>query len=118
MMPGRRSVILLAVIFISVVALPACASQPSAGPAAGSPERAPGVFERVMEFFSGFSPTETSDEDTVESGQEGVFSGNPYVYIAAFWTEIVKAPKERPFLERIMAFLEAVRVNRKPGRLT
>lgn len=46
------------------------------------------------------------------SGEEEVFSRNPFVYVAAFWIEIVNAPKERSFFERIMSFLEAVRVRR------
>ncbi len=69
--------------------------------------QAAGALERVLEFFSRLL---SEAEKGQGPGGGAVFSTNPYVYIAAFWKEIVNAPRERTFLERVMAFLEAVRV--------
>ena len=70
--------------------------------------QAAGAFERVLEFFSRL--LSEAGEGQGPDGGGAVFSKNPYVYIAAFWKEIVNAPRERTFIERVMAFLEAVRV--------
>ena len=68
------------------------------------------AFERVLEYFSRFLTDTGEEPDTWGGG--AVFSKNPYIYIAAFWKEIVNAPRERTFVERIMAFLDAVRVRK------
>jgi len=70
--------------------------------------QAAGALERVLEFFSRL--LSEAEKGQGPDGGGAVFSKNPYVYIAAFWKEIVNAPRERTFLERVMAFLEAVRV--------
>ena len=68
------------------------------------------AFERVLEYFSRFLTGTEEGPDTRGGG--AVFSKNPYIYIAAFWKEILNAPRERTFVERIMAFLDAVRVRK------
>lgn len=66
------------------------------------------AFERIMEFFSRL--LSEAGEGQSPDGGGAVFSKNPYVYIGAFWREIVSGPRERTFIERVMAFLDAVRV--------
>ncbi|HOI81392.1 MAG: hypothetical protein WCS47_02105 [Thermovirgaceae bacterium] len=73
-------------------------------------EEAIGGFGRFMEFARGLFRSAEEDGASEGSGSEKAFSTNPFVYIAAFWTEIVNAPEERSFWERIIAFLEAVKV--------
>jgi hypothetical protein len=71
-----------------------------------------GAFEKVLEYFSRFL---TGSEEAPDArGDRTVFSKNAYTYIAAFWKEIVNAPRERTFVERIKAFLDAVRVKKHP----
>ena len=111
-MSARQSVmIFLTVMFLAVV--PGRAN--TASGAVGTPRSAEagGVFTWFMEFARGIFTTQTPAGTTEEDDCDGVFSKNPYVYVAAFWTEIINAPKEASFIERIMAFLEAVRVKRK-----
>ncbi len=81
---------------------------PSGSWRGGASLQAAGAFERVLEFFSRL--LSEAEKGQGPDGGGAVFSKNPYVYIAAFWKEIVNAPRERTFLERVMAFLEAVRV--------
>jgi len=74
----------------------------------GASLQAAGALERVLEFFGRL--LSEAEKGQGPDGGGAVFSKNPYVYIAAFWKEIVNAPRERTFLERVMAFLDAVRV--------
>jgi len=77
--------------------------------------REEGAFARLVDFarkYLLFQGDEGSTEEEISDDGNGVFSKNPLVYIAAFWTEIANAPSERGFFERILAFLEAVRKNR------
>lgn len=108
MITRRVLVFFLALFLLSVLFMPAhpvSAEAPIPGEA--------GVFAWFMEFYRSVFSAGPSAEKDGENDGEGVFSKNPYVYIAAFWTEIANAPKERAFFERIMAFLEAVRVRRR-----
>lgn len=102
--------IFLAVMFLAVSVVPVQAGTAYDAAGVSRPEAAGGVFTWFMEFARGIFITRTPAGDTGEDDGEGAFSKNPYVYVAAFWTEIVNAPKETGFIERIMAFLEAVRV--------
>jgi hypothetical protein len=98
----------IAVLLLSVFFIPA----QTVSAAVTVPDEA-GVLEWFMEFFRSVFSAGPSAEKSGENESEGAFSKNPYVYIAAFWTEIANAPEERTFFERIMAFLEAVRVRRR-----
>lgn len=111
-MAARRSALILLTVMFLVI--PVVQGQANTAPDAAGVSRltdAGGVFAWFMEFARGLF---TTQPPAVSAGDEenGVFSKNPYVYIAAFWAEIVNAPKGSGFIERIMAFLDAVRVGR------
>ncbi|MEA3508056.1 MAG: hypothetical protein U9R40_03960 [Synergistota bacterium] len=75
-----------------------------------------GVFSQIVETVSGWFKGGDEDAETPEPvlgrqarDDDAFFSKNPLTYVAAFWTEIVNAPDDRTFMQRILAFLEAVR---------
>ncbi|MDO9508350.1 MAG: hypothetical protein Q7I97_03260 [Thermovirgaceae bacterium] len=112
-MAARRSVLIFLTILLLVVPVaPAQASPvPDAARVSLSAD-AGGLFAWFLEFARGIFTTQPPAGNAGENDGDGVFSKNPYVYVAAFWSEIINAPKERAFFERIMAFLGAVRVRR------
>ncbi len=113
MIKSRSLVTALVVVSVFASSMPVLAGQVSTAAGGSPPEQIFGVFERVMEFLEGIFSTGTPEEGVSDNREEGSFSKNPFVYIAAFWTEIVNAPSERPFMERIIGFLEAVREGRE-----
>jgi len=110
----NMSAAILLGFFLAATFLPLCCCAPVlASDATESPDG--GALQRLAEFarkYLLFQGGEDSKEDESSGDKEGVFSKNPFVYIAAFWTEIVNAPSEQGFFERILAFLEAVRKTR------
>jgi len=113
-MAARRfALIFLTVMFVVVPVMPGQADTVADAAGVSLSTGEAGFFAWFMEFARGLFTTRPSAVSAGDEDGEGVFSKNPYVYIAAFWTEIANAPKERAFFERIMAFLEAVRVRRR-----
>ncbi len=112
MVARRSALVFLTVMFL---VLPVVSGQANTAPDTVGVSRSTdtgGVFAWFMEFARGIFTTQPPAGNARDDDGDGVFSKNPYVYIAAFWGEIVNAPKEMGFFERIMAFLEAVRVRR------
>lgn len=115
MKSGRIFLIFLIMVFMSVSFLPVFAADVDDPGTSDMSADAGGVFEWITQLARRILPGSPSAEvPGAEDGgdEEGFFSRNPFVYVAAFWTEIVNAPKERTFFERIMYFLEAVKVRR------
>ncbi len=106
----------LVLVFLAVPFAPALPGAASDFPGVVQSADTGGMFAGILEFVRGFFTSRQPLEKAGENDDRGVFSKNPYVYVAAFWSEIVNAPEERTFLERIMAFLEAVRVRRNGDR--
>lgn len=102
----------LVLVFLSVPFTPALSGAASDFPGVVQSADTGGMFTRILEFARGIFTSRQPLEKAGENDDHRVFSKNPYVYVAAFWVEIVNAPKETGFLERIMAFLEAVKVKR------
>jgi len=78
-----------------------------------------GVFSQIVEMVQGWFGGGDENAETPEpaprektADDNTFFSKNPFTYVTAFWTEIVNAPDDRTFMQRILAFLEAVRRER------
>lgn len=113
-MPARRSVLVLLTVMFLIV--PVLAGQAEAVPdadAVSRPVDGGGLIAWLVEFARGLFSTRPPAGSAGEDDGDGAFARNPCVYVAAFWGEIVNAPGEMSFFERIMAFLEAVRVRRR-----
>lgn len=113
-MTARRSaLIFLLLMFLVAPVLPGqAATTPGAADVSRS-EDAGGVFAWFMEFARGIFTTQPPAGSARDDDSDGVFSKNPVVYVVAFWSEIVNAPKEASFFERIATFLDAVRVRKQ-----